>query len=75
MHKKYILAHDTGTSGNKATITDLRGKIIHSVYQEYGRSYPKHGWVEQDPDELWKAVADSTSQIFSETEIQPREIL
>lgn len=75
MHKKYILAHDTGTSGNKATITDLSGKIIHSVYQEYGRSYPKHGWVEQDPDELWKAVADSTSQIFSETEIQPREIL
>jgi glycerol kinase len=49
MQKKYILAHDTGTGGDKAVLTDLRGKIIHSRYQEYGLSYPRPEWVEQDP--------------------------
>ena len=55
--KKYILAHDTGTGGDKAVITDLQGRVIHSAYQSYGLSYPQAEWVEQDPDELWRTVA------------------
>ena len=34
--KKYILAHDTGTGGNKAVLCDLQGKVLHSAYQPYG---------------------------------------
>jgi len=73
--KKYILAHDTGTGGNKAVLTDLRGKIVHSVYREYGRIYPKKGWVEQDPNELWRAVAETSKQVVREGRILPGEIL
>ena len=46
MQKKYLLAHDTGTGGDKAVLTDLRGRIIHSKYQDYGLYYPQPGWVE-----------------------------
>ncbi len=53
-HKKYILAHDTGTGGNKAVLCDLKGRVVHSVYRPYGISYPHPEWVEQDPDELWQ---------------------
>ncbi len=55
--KKYILSHDVGTGGNKAVICDLNGQVLYSNYQAYGISYPNPEWVEQDPDELWRAVA------------------
>jgi sugar (pentulose or hexulose) kinase len=75
MAKKYILAHDTGTGGDKAVITDLQGKVIHSVYQDYGLSYPRAEWVEQDPDELWQTVAATTRQVIRESGVEPGEIL
>lgn len=75
MQKKYILAHDTGTGGDKAVITDLQGKVIHSVYQSYGLEYPRAEWVEQDPDELWAAVAATTRRVIQESGVGPAEIL
>ena len=41
--KKYILAHDTGTGGNKAVLCDLKGRVVHSAYRSYGLSYPASG--------------------------------
>jgi len=75
MKKQFILAHDTGTGGDKAIITDLRGRILHSVYQEYGLHYPKPGWVEQDPDELWRACAFTTRAVIEQSGIHPAQIL
>ncbi|MGW8251473.1 MAG: FGGY family carbohydrate kinase, partial [Anaerolineales bacterium] len=72
---RYILAHDTGTGGDKAVLTDLRGRIIHTRYVDYELSYPQPEWVEQDPDELWQAVASTTRQVIRETGIDPAEIL
>ncbi|GAB4482664.1 MAG: xylulokinase [Anaerolineales bacterium] len=73
--KKYILAHDTGTGGDKAVLTDLRGVVIHSAYQDYGLYYPKPDWVEQDPDELWQTVAATTRKVIQESGIDAAEIL
>jgi xylulokinase len=75
MEKKYIIAHDTGTGGDKAVLTDLRGRIIHSEYQEYGRVYPNPDWVEQDPEELWQAVAKTTRDVLAHSGVEPGEIL
>jgi xylulokinase len=73
--KKYILAHDTGTGGDKAVLTDLQGGVIHSAYQAYGLSYPQAEWVEQDPDELWLTVVATTRQVIQQSGIDPGEIL
>ena len=73
--KKFILAHDTGTGGDKAVITDLHGKVIHSAYQSYGLSYPQAEWVEQDPDELWSTVAATTREVIQQSGVNPAEIL
>jgi xylulokinase len=78
MEKKYILAHDTGTGGDKAVLTDLRGRVLYSRYQDYGLSYPQPEWVEQDPDELWQAVAQTTREVIADAAgagINPGEIL
>jgi xylulokinase len=75
MQKGYLLAHDTGTGGDKAVLTDLEGRIIHSAYRPYPIQYPRPEWAEQDPEELWAAVADTTREVIQQAGIDPREIL
>jgi xylulokinase len=75
MTKQYILAHDTGTGGDKAVLTDLQGRVIHSAYQPYAVNYPQPGWAEQDPEELWRALAATTRQVIEGSGIGPDQIL
>lgn len=73
--KKYILAHDTGTGGNKAVLCDLDGHVLFSAYESYGIYYPKPEWVEQDPDELWRAVASTSRSVIGKSGIDPADIV
>lgn len=53
---KYILAIDQGTTGSRAVIYDKNGRSVASAYQEFPQHFPKPGWVEHDPRDLWKSV-------------------
>ncbi|NQT23233.1 MAG: glycerol kinase GlpK [Candidatus Omnitrophica bacterium] len=53
---KYILAIDQGTTGNRAVIYDKNGTEKASAYQEYRQYFPRPGWVEHNPKEIWKGV-------------------
>ncbi len=57
---EYILAHDLGTSGNKASLMDRQGRLIHSVTASYKTHYLGDGLVEQDPRDWWDAVCRCT---------------
>lgn len=61
---KYILAHDLGTSGNKATLYDLEGNLRDSMVCDYPTHYPGDGCVEQNADDWWRAVCSSTKQLL-----------
>ena len=63
----YILAHDLGTTGNKANLFDASGALIASHTEHYEVSYPQPGWAEQDADAWWRAVAQSTQALLSQT--------
>jgi len=52
--KGYILAIDQGTTGSTALIFDEEGHVVSSAYQEVRQIYPQPGWVEQDPEELFR---------------------
>jgi xylulokinase len=65
----YILAHDLGTTGNKATLYNEEGHLVGSAFIPYGTSYPHTGWAEQDPEAWWRAVCASTRRLLTETEI------
>jgi xylulokinase len=71
---RYILAHDIGTSGNKATLFGLDGQLKGSVVRDYPTCYPHDGWVEQDADDWWKAVCDSTKALLEQTGVSPLDI-
>ena len=72
---KYILAHDLGTSGNKASLYDTTGALGASVLYEYPTYYPDVNCVEQDAEDWWKAVCDSTRQLMEKANVSPEEII
>ena len=51
--EKYILALDQGTTSSRAMVFDRRGNIVGSAHQEFAQIYPKAGWVEHDPNDLY----------------------
>lgn len=59
----YILAIDQGTTGSRAFLYDRSGRDVSSSYREIRQYYPKPGWVEHDPRQLW----GSTLQVIQET--------
>ena len=75
MADKYILAHDLGTTGNKATLFDSQGKVCASSFYGYDSEYPHPNWVEQNPLDWWKAVCVSTRQLLDVVKIRPKEVV
>lgn len=62
----YLLAHDLGTSGNKATLYTAEGRLVKSVTCPYRLKVSKGNHAEQDPADWWRAVCESTKAL-SET--------
>ena len=69
-----ILAHDLGTTGNKASLFDTGGRLLGSAFVPYGTDYPRPGWAEQDPADWWRAVAASTQRLLAEPGRQAGDI-
>ncbi|MEM0007907.1 MAG: FGGY-family carbohydrate kinase [Candidatus Bathyarchaeia archaeon] len=74
MNGKYILAHDTGTTSNKAVLLRLDGKIIGYASAEYPVYYPKRGWAEQKPLDWWNAVTKTTRTLLEKADVKPLDV-
>ncbi len=66
--KRLLLAHDIGTSGNKATLYDEDGSMIASTVAGYDVYYADGGCAEQDADDWWRAVVDSTRKLIRDVD-------
>ena len=55
--KKFILALDQGTTSSRAIVFDRNGLPVATAQKEFTQYYPKPGWVEHDPDEIWSTQA------------------
>lgn len=55
--KKYILAFDQGTTSSRAIVFDRHGHPVSTSQKEFTQHYPKPGWVEHDPEEIWSTQA------------------
>ena len=60
----YVVAHDLGTTGNKATLYDREGRLVGASFQAYETEYAHTGWAEQNPQDWWDAVCQSTRHLF-----------
>ncbi|MFH1836616.1 MAG: glycerol kinase GlpK [Candidatus Omnitrophota bacterium] len=61
---KYILAIDQGTTGSRAVIYDKRGVQIAGAYQEFPQKFPRPGWVEHAPEDIWESVYASIQKVL-----------
>ena len=74
MTTRYLLAHDLGTTGNKATLYSSDGELISSDFYGYETHYPKHNWVEQNPNDWWEATCVSTKRLLEKSKIAPADV-
>lgn len=74
MMKKYILALDQGTTSSRAIIYNFEGQIVKVAQKEFTQIYPKAGWVEHDPMEIWGSQSGVVSEILATTGITAEEI-
>ena len=56
MKKDFIIAIDQGTTSSRAILFNLKGKPIYSSQKEFTQYFPKNGWVEHNPEEIWNTT-------------------
>jgi glycerol kinase len=67
---KYILSIDQGTTGSRAIVYDKNGHSVATAYQEFPQYFPKPGWVEHDPEEIWQSVNNSIRKVLEKVPAQ-----
>lgn len=74
MTTKYILALDQGTTSSRAIVFDHAGQICSVAQREFTQYFPKPGWVEQNPNEIWASQASVISEAISNININGLDI-
>ncbi len=74
MAKKYVLALDQGTSSSKAFLFDHRGRIAGQASRDFRQIYPRPGWVEHDPEEIWRSQLEAAQEAVLHSGVEVDEI-
>jgi glycerol kinase len=69
MQEKFILALDQGTTSSRTLLVDSKGVIRGSAQMEFSQRYPKAGWVEHDPAEIWSTQWATMSKVMEDADI------
>lgn len=72
---QYIIAHDVGTSSNKAVLVGTDGRIHGKCSAPFQVHYPGACRAEQEPGDWWKAIAETTRGLLQQTGVSPNQIL
>ncbi|MFP5076804.1 glycerol kinase GlpK [Rhizobium sp. YIM 134829] len=70
----YVLAIDQGTTSTRAIVFDGDQKVVGSGQKEFTQHFPRSGWVEHDPEEIWETVVETVRQAIGKAGIEAREI-
>ncbi len=74
MSGKYILAIDQGTSSSRALVFDHAMNVVASAQQEFKQHYPRPGWVEHDPEEIWATVVAVSAEAIKAAKVSAGDI-
>ena len=72
--KQYILALDQGTTSSRAIIFDHNGRIVGQNSREFEQIYPRPGWVEHDPEEIWSSQKEVALTVLRNTGLTANDI-
>jgi glycerol kinase len=70
----YLLALDQGTSSSRSIVFDERGHIVALAQQELPQIYPRPGWVEHDPMEIWRTQLATTREALAKAKLKAGDI-
>ncbi len=74
MKKDFIIALDQGTTSSRCVIVNHDGHIVNSAQQEFTQIYPKPGWVEHDPREIWASQRGVMAEAVAKSDIKISQI-
>lgn len=72
--KKYIVALDQGTTSSRAVVMDHDANIVSVSQREFEQIYPKPGWVEHDPMEIWASQSSTLVEALAKADINSDQI-
>ncbi len=70
----YIMAIDQGTTGTRVILFNHGGEVHAMAYREIRQIYPQPGWVEHDPDEIWRTVLECAGEALRKGGVGVREV-
>src|SRR5215468_10936834 len=70
---KYLGAIDQGTTSTRFIVFDRAGKMIGCEQREHEQVYPKPGWVEHDPEEIWHCTQEVIARAMQQPGLQPSD--
>ena len=71
---KYIMALDQGTTSSRCILFDKKGNMCSVAQKEYKQYYPKPGWVEHDPKEIWSSQISVATEAMSKISVDAEDI-
>jgi glycerol kinase len=72
---RYVLALDQGTTSSRAIVFDEEGAPVAAAQREFRQIYPRPGWVEHDPEELWTTQRDVAREAVERAAVPPQRIV
>lgn len=70
----YVMAFDAGTTSSRAILFDHSGDIVAIAQQEFPQIYPRPGWVEHDPMEIWATQSGVARQVIEKAGAKPADV-
>jgi glycerol kinase len=74
MTPRYVISIDQGTTGSTVLVLDEKLQVLAKANQEFPQIYPQPGWVEHDPEEIWKSVLVALVRALADAKIQAADI-
>ncbi|MEM6855068.1 MAG: glycerol kinase GlpK [Planctomycetota bacterium] len=71
---KAILALDQGTTSSRAILFDHAGQPLGVAQEEFTQHFPQPGWVEHDPEQIWRTQLDTARQVLRDTSTDPADV-
>lgn len=71
---KYILALDQGTTSSRAILFNDKAEVVTKTQKEFPQHYPKPGWVEHEPDDIWLSQISVAREAIEKANVSPRDI-
>ena len=74
MTPSYLLALDLGSASVRALVVAASGSVCARAQRPLSASFPRRGWVEQDPNEMWRLSIEVLCEVMSQISVDPREV-